>query len=97
MLSDVSTTPTDQVEDGSTDASSPHTAQLADPLTARELEVLGLIAEGLANGEIATRLYVSLNTVRNHVSRILRKLDAHSKLEALVIADRRGLLSRRVS
>ena len=63
-------------------------------LTTREGEVLELIAEGLTNGDIATRLLISVNTVRNHVQSILAKLDAHSKLEALAIANRDGLLAR---
>ena len=64
-------------------------------LTTREGEVLELIAEGLTNSDIATRLCISVNTVRNHVQNILAKLDAHSKLEALSIANRDGLLARR--
>ena len=61
-------------------------------LTAREREILGLIAEGLTNGAIAKRLFISVNTVRNHVQNILAKLDAHSKLEALSVAIRDGLI-----
>jgi DNA-binding NarL/FixJ family response regulator len=68
-------------------------AQPAHELTAREGEILGLIAEGLTNGAIATRLRISVNTVRNHVQNILAKLEAHSKLEALSIAIRDGLLA----
>lgn len=63
-------------------------------LTARELDVLALVAEGLSNGDIGQRLVVSVNTVRNHVANILAKLGAHSKLEALVIAVREDLLPR---
>lgn len=62
-------------------------------LTTREREILELIAEGLTNSAIATRLFISVNTVRNHVQNILAKLDAHSKLEALSIAIREGLIS----
>jgi DNA-binding NarL/FixJ family response regulator len=61
-------------------------------LTAREREILELIAEGLTNGAIAKRLFISVNTVRNHVQYVLAKLDAHSKLEALSIAIRNGLI-----
>ena len=64
----------------------------AKDLTAREREILELIAEGLTNGAIAQRLYISVNTVRNHVQSVLAKLDAHSKLEALSIAIRDGLI-----
>jgi DNA-binding NarL/FixJ family response regulator len=62
-------------------------------LTDRELEVLQLVAHGLTNAVIAERLVVSLHTVRNHVARISRKLGAHSKLEALSIGLRRGLVT----
>jgi DNA-binding NarL/FixJ family response regulator len=61
-------------------------------LTAREREILGLIGEGLTNGAIAKRLFISVNTVRNHVQSVLAKLDAHSKLEALSVAIREGLI-----
>lgn len=63
-------------------------------LTGRELEVLRLVAEGLTNKDIAARLVVSLNTVRKHVQSVLTKIDAHSKLEAVIIARRRGLIDR---
>jgi DNA-binding NarL/FixJ family response regulator len=68
---------------------SPHAA---DELTEREREVLGLVAEGLSNAAIAERLVVSVHTVRNHIASLSAKLGAHSKLEALSIAVRRGLL-----
>jgi two-component system nitrate/nitrite response regulator NarL len=61
-------------------------------LTLREREVLRLVAEGLSTADMAGRLFVSPNTVRNHVQSVLVKLGAHSKLEALVIATRAGLL-----
>ncbi|HEX4431569.1 MAG TPA: response regulator transcription factor [Frankiaceae bacterium] len=61
-------------------------------LTMREREVLRLVAEGLSTPDMASRLVVSTNTVRNHVQSILSKLGAHSKLEALVIATRGNLL-----
>jgi two-component system nitrate/nitrite response regulator NarL len=61
-------------------------------LTVREREVLRLVAEGLSTSDMAARLVVSTNTVRNHVQSILSKLGAHSKLEALVIATRGNLL-----
>ena len=61
-------------------------------LTDREQEVLTLLAEGLSNAVIAARLYVSVHTVRNHVANLSAKLGARSKLEALSIAVRLGLL-----
>lgn len=67
-------------------------ADLPDPLTPREGDVLAQMANGRSNREIADALYVSVDTVRNHVSSILRKLDSHSKLQAVVTAARRGLI-----
>ena len=61
-------------------------------LTEREREVLGLLADGLSNAAIASTLSVSVHTVRNHISNLSAKLGAHSKLEALSIAVRDGLL-----
>jgi DNA-binding NarL/FixJ family response regulator len=61
-------------------------------LTAREAEVLALLGAGASTEEMATKLYLSTNTVRNHVQRLLTKLGAHSKVEALAIARREGLL-----
>jgi DNA-binding NarL/FixJ family response regulator len=62
-------------------------------LTPREQEVLTLLAEGVTTDDIASRLYLSRNTIRNHVQRVLSKLGAHSRLEAVVIASRDGLIS----
>ena len=61
-------------------------------LTEREREVLGLLAQGMSNAAIAERLVVSVHTVRNHVANLSAKLGAHSKLEAMSIAVREGLL-----
>ena len=61
-------------------------------LTARELEVLALVAEGLRNGEVAERLVVSRRTVDHHVSAILRKLDARTRGEAVAAATRLGVI-----
>jgi DNA-binding CsgD family transcriptional regulator len=61
-------------------------------LTARELEVLPLLAEGLRNGQIADRLVVSTKTVDHHVSAILRKLDVKTRGQAASEALRRGLI-----
>jgi DNA-binding NarL/FixJ family response regulator len=63
-------------------------------LGTRELLILELMASGLANKAIAERLHLSLNTVRNHVQSILHKLQAHSRLEAVAIAVREGVIRR---
>ena len=68
--------------------------RLLGALTPREREVLGLMAKGLDNRAIAEHLIVSVTTVRWHVQRILQKLDAHSKLEAVARAARLGLLDQ---
>lgn len=66
------------------------------PLTARELEVLGLIASGYSNREVAERLMLSPHTVRTHVQHILGKLAVHSKLAAVAAARQHGLLASTV-
>ncbi|HST24796.1 MAG TPA: LuxR C-terminal-related transcriptional regulator [Gaiellaceae bacterium] len=68
------------------------TRENAAGLTPRELEVLALVAEGLRNGEIATRLFLSHHTVERHVSTILRKLGVKSRGQAAAEAARLGLL-----
>jgi DNA-binding NarL/FixJ family response regulator len=69
-----------------------HEGFLAGQLTARELEVLHLLAEGASSREIAERLGISSNTVRTHVQGILSKLQVHSRLEAAAFAVRNGLV-----
>ena len=61
-------------------------------LSPRELEILRLIGEGYSNPEIATRLFISHKTVRNHVTNILAKLEVESRTAAAVYALRQGLL-----
>lgn len=63
-------------------------------LTARELDVLALLAEGLRNGEIAARLFVSERTAAHHVSAILRKLGVATRGQAAVEGLRRGIVGR---
>lgn len=61
-------------------------------LSAREVEILHLVAEGLLNKQIAQRVQLSVHTVRNHVHSVISKLGGHSKLEAVAIAQREGIL-----
>lgn len=65
---------------------------LVEDLTDRERQVLGLMAEGLANKSIAHRLEITEHTVKFHVNSILRKLGAQSRTEAVVRATRMGLI-----
>ncbi|WP_163553260.1 response regulator [Candidatus Frankia alpina] len=67
--------------------------QLPTPrLTDREMEVLRLVAKGMNNRDIAKQLYISENTVKNHIRNILEKLQLHSRMEAVVYAVREKLL-----
>jgi DNA-binding CsgD family transcriptional regulator len=61
-------------------------------LTAREVEMVRLMAEGLDNQEIADRLHISYMTVRGHVRNVLLKLDCHNKLAAVARAVSAGLV-----
>jgi two-component system NarL family response regulator len=61
-------------------------------LTDREMEVLKLVAKGLNNRDIAKQLFISENTVKNHIRNILEKLQLHSRMEAVVYAVREKLL-----
>ncbi|WP_067175382.1 response regulator [Microtetraspora niveoalba] len=65
----------------------------ADPLSARELEVLHLIAEGATNREAAARLFISEATVKSHVLHIYTKLGVNDRAAAVAVAFRRGLLT----
>ncbi len=61
-------------------------------LTSRELEVLKLVAKGMSNRDVADELFISENTVKNHVRNILEKLHLHSRMEAVMYAVRERLL-----
>ena len=67
--------------------------EFEEPLTAREVEVLQLLAEGLPNKSIATRLGISDQTVKFHVASICGKLGAANRTQAVRLAVRRGLIS----
>jgi len=70
----------------------PDGARSAEKLTQREQEVLALMARGLGTGAIASELGVAHNTVRNHIQRILEKLDAETRLQAVAAASRLSIL-----
>ena len=72
----------------------PHTTRPGPALrlTERELDVLRLVAQGHSNKEIAARLFISENTVKNHVRNMLEKLQLHSRMEAVMYAVRENLL-----
>jgi DNA-binding NarL/FixJ family response regulator len=74
-------------------AAGPGTRRDLSALTPRELEVLGLIARGLSNAELATTLTLSEATVKTHVARILTKLDLRDRVQAVVLAYESGLVS----
>lgn len=64
----------------------------SEPLTERELLILAMIAEGLENKRIGTKLDISSETVKSHLTRIFEKLGAHNRTQAVHIALRRGML-----
>ena len=65
---------------------------LPEPLSHRELEVLNLIDAGLSNCEICEQMFISLNTLRSHTRSLYRKLDVHSRTQAVSTARRQGLI-----
>jgi len=74
------------------DPQSPPRSGAGAPLTRRELEILRLMARGTPTGAIAEQMFIAPVTVRNHIARILQKLDVHSKLAAVAFAYRNRLI-----
>jgi DNA-binding NarL/FixJ family response regulator len=73
----------------------PQTVQLGHDLTVREREILELLAAGRSTTDMVAELVLSVHTVRNHVRNVLQKLNASSRLEAVAVATRAGLLAGR--
>ena len=72
----------------------PTTSTVSHPhLTPRQTQILRMLAHGYSTHQIASELHLAVETVRNHVRRLLRALDAHSRLEAVATARRDGLLA----
>ncbi len=69
------------------------TSQRADRLTEREIEILALLTAGTSNSDIATQLFLSVNTVNTHVRNLLNKLEVHSKTQAVAWAIRSGIIA----
>ena len=69
-----------------------HEQPLADPLSSREIEVLGLLAQGAANKEISECLFIAPGTVKNHIGSIYTKLNVHSRTQAIQKAKDLGLI-----
>lgn len=67
----------------------------AESLTARESEILGLVARGLTNNQIAGQLSLSTHTVKNHLHNVLKKLQVRNRREAVRLALQQGLIDRR--
>ena len=70
---------------------------LSAPLTSRELEILNYVAHGYINKQVAHKLGISEQTIKNHVSSILRKLDANDRTQAVVLAMRYGWISSHIN
>jgi LuxR family maltose regulon positive regulatory protein len=90
LLADFSTPEAEQSDSSQTQAPQP---ELVEPLSEREIEVLQLIAEGLTNPEIGTRLYLSLNTVKVHTRNIYGKLGVNKRTQAVARARALGILA----
>ncbi|WP_226530945.1 response regulator [Microbacterium paraoxydans] len=91
VLARFSAAPAHPVEAPSTAGAANPRPTLAEPLTEREAEVLTLLADARSNSEIAKALFIGEATVKTHVSRILQKLGARDRVQAVVLAHRLGL------
>jgi len=86
----------DEISDGAESATSPHSQttscqMAASLLTSREREILRLLADGAGVMPMSDRLHISVTTVRNHIQRLMAKLDVHSRAEAVAYAHRHRL------
>ena len=66
---------------------------LVAPLTNREVEILNYVAQGYANKQIAAEISISEQTIKNHITSIMAKLNANARTQAVVIAVKKGLIS----
>jgi LuxR family maltose regulon positive regulatory protein len=69
-----------------------HQADLIDPLSSREIEVLRLIASGKSNNDIASEIFVAVSTVKSHVNHIFQKLDVKSRTQAIARSSELGII-----
>jgi DNA-binding NarL/FixJ family response regulator len=81
-----------RLTDAAENANAPLSAEWIEPLTPRELQILRMLSEGLANRAIASQLEISEHTAKFHVGQILAKLSAQSRTEAVTIGIRHGLI-----
>ena len=81
-----------QIEDAYTEG--PDQTMLIEPLTARELEVLALLGDGVTNREVADELYVSVGTVKRHTHNIYAKLGVKNRAQAVIRGQEAGLIDR---
>ena len=91
VLARFAATPAPSLADVSIETTAVPRISLAEPLTEREAEVLALLADARSNSEIARALFIGEATVKTHVSRILQKLGARDRVQAVVLAHGMGL------
>ncbi|MGO1413469.1 MAG: response regulator transcription factor, partial [Microbacterium gubbeenense] len=76
------------------DAPAPADEAKIDVLTPREREILIAIGEGMSNDELAAHFFLSISTVKTHISRLLQKLDARDRVQLVILAYETGLVGR---